>query len=79
MEPVKIDAQSESKITSTIMYHPSILHHLNQTYPSDNESTSDGVGGTAVRMTFNRIPGTVAYMRPLKLQASLRARDLAQY
>ena len=28
---------------------------------------------------FNRIVGTVAYMRPLKLQASLRARDLARY
>ena len=27
----------------------------------------------------NRIQGTVAYMRPLKLQASLRARDLARY
>ena len=28
---------------------------------------------------LNRIQGTVAYMRPLKLQASLRARDLARY
>ena len=28
---------------------------------------------------INRIQGTVAYMRPLKLQASLRARDLARY
>jgi len=36
------------------MYHPSILHRLNQTYPSDNESTADDVGGTG-QMTFNSI------------------------
>jgi len=28
---------------------------------------------------IKRISGKVAYMRPLKLQASLRARDLARY
>jgi len=30
-------------------------------------------------LTLNRIQGKAAYMRPLKLQASLRARDLARY
>jgi len=28
---------------------------------------------------INRIPGTVIYIRPLRLQASLRAHDLARY
>ena len=28
---------------------------------------------------FNRISGKVTYMRPLKLQASLRSRDLGRY
>ena len=33
----------------------------------------------SARIGFNRISGKVTYMRPLKLQASLRAHDLARY
>ena len=68
------------------MYHPSILHHLNQTYPSDNESTSDGVGGTAGRMTFNSIARGMqqgndgALLSRIQQNAgSLRARDEELY
>ena len=67
------------------MYHPSILHRLNQTYPSDNESTADDVGGTG-QMTFNSIAQGMqqgnngALLSRIQQNAgSLRARDEELY
>ena len=47
--------------------------------PSNSSATNNRISGRGFQHCINRIPGTIVYIRPLKLQAALQVRDLARY